>query len=156
MDRAVKRSWIALGLVAALAVPACAFASDAQDLGSSQPFGPDVSSNPQFHVYTWQRNGVTFIQVNDAVGNIDFAAATGGGQALILPIGHPDAVIVAPAGAAGAGDVVYAGATATVRVNAGTFVVTPTKSSAATAVPQAAAACQNPADCSQAVASPVN
>ncbi|WP_333676788.1 hypothetical protein [Dyella sp.] len=161
MDRAVKGSLIALALATALGASALVFAGDSQDLGSNLPARPDVSASPQFHVYQWLRNGVTYIQVNDINNNVDFAVATGGGEVLVLPIGHPELVNVAQSASA-SGQSIYASTAVTISQVAGSFMVvagTPTTSSApiATAPTMTTdALCSNPADCSQAVASPTH
>lgn len=162
MDRAVKGSLIALALATALGASALVCAADSQDLGSNVPARPDVSASPQFHVYQWLRNGVTYVQVNDLNNNVDFAVATGGGEVLVLPIGHPELVNVAQSAATSAGQAIYAGTAVTISQVAGSFVVvagTPTTfSTPTTTTPTMAtnALCSNPADCAQAVSSPTH
>lgn len=56
-------------------------------LGQSWPNAPDQSASPRFHVYVFTKDGVRFIQVNDAVGQVKGALATAGGQMLALPMG---------------------------------------------------------------------
>jgi hypothetical protein len=56
-------------------------------LGQSWPNATDVSLSPHYHVYVFVRDGVRYIQVNDANGTVRGAVATAGGQTLVLPIG---------------------------------------------------------------------
>ncbi|KAF1008682.1 MAG: hypothetical protein GAK28_01110 [Luteibacter sp.] len=61
-------------------------------LGSSWPNATDVSASPQYHVYRFERDGIRYIQINDATGTVRGAVAYIGGQILdlILPLiyGH--------------------------------------------------------------------
>lgn len=67
-------------------------------LGQAWPNAPDVSANPHWHVYVFARDGVRYVQVNDANGGVKGAIATAGGEVLVLPIGSDAAnVTTAPA-----------------------------------------------------------
>jgi len=142
-----------IAAVLAAGTPASALAQTAPGLGSSQPNTPDVTANPQFHVYRWNMNGVTYVQVNDIVGNPVLAfGAAGNGQVLVLPVGNPASVtVVAPAAnASTAGATVYKTATLVVTQTASGFAV-----SNAGVAPQTqvqAAACQDPGECTGAPA----
>ncbi|MEO8999767.1 MAG: hypothetical protein ABI227_14195 [Rhodanobacter sp.] len=46
-----------------------------------------MSSMPGYHVYTWVKSGVKYIQVNDYSGNVLVAVATANGVFLPLPMG---------------------------------------------------------------------
>jgi hypothetical protein len=59
---AVSLSFLTLGIGAAHAQ------SGTSGLGQSWPNATDVSSNPNFHVYVFQRGNTKYIQVNDANG----------------------------------------------------------------------------------------
>ncbi|HET6433651.1 hypothetical protein [Dyella sp.] len=66
-----------------------AIATDAPSsgLGQSWPNATDVSANPHWHVYVFEKDGVRYVQVNDTNGGVHGAIATAGGQVLVLPIG---------------------------------------------------------------------
>jgi hypothetical protein len=83
----VSRLTIAAGVMAlTLSVSAMAQAP-ATGLGQSWPNATDVSVSPHYHVYVFVRDGIRYIQVNDANGTVRGAVATAGGQTLVLPIG---------------------------------------------------------------------
>jgi hypothetical protein len=78
-------------------------------LGQAWPNAPDVSASPHYHVYVFQKQGVRYVQINDAAGTVRGAVALVGGEALDLPIGvdanpwQPVSEDAAPA----AGEAVY-------------------------------------------------
>jgi hypothetical protein len=81
------RSALLVGLMIAFAGPALAQDSTA-GLGSAWPTDtPDVSSMPGYHVYTWTKSGVKYIQVNDYSGKVLVALATANNAFLPLPMG---------------------------------------------------------------------
>lgn len=90
----VRMGRFAIGAVLALALLTVgpAFADDSSGLGSNWPNTPDVSSNPQFHVYRWVSNGITYIQVNDQAGNVKMAVGKVGTTVFVLPMGAPSTV----------------------------------------------------------------
>ena len=92
----MKYKNFAMALLAVYSV-ACLFtvsAADAPSLGSNWPNSADVSRSSYHHVYRWQRQGVTYVQVNGPSGQPQMAIAyTPGGQ-LVLPVGDPDKVHV--------------------------------------------------------------
>ncbi|HEU4669943.1 MAG TPA: hypothetical protein VFR91_04520 [Dyella sp.] len=57
-------------------------------LGQSWPNATDVSANPHWHVYVFEKDGIRYVQVNDLNGGVHGAIATAGGQVLVLPIGR--------------------------------------------------------------------
>ena len=126
-------------------------------LGSSSPPVPNVSANAQYQVFRWVQSGVTYVQVNDAAGNVKFAVAAGGGVVLVLPVGSPEVVQVMPGGsaAATAGAPVYQDSAVTITTSPTGFAASPTASSPVTKA-ATTAACGNPADCSQVNATPGN
>lgn len=67
-------------------------AADAPSLGSNWPNSADVSHSAYHHVYRWQRQGVTYIQVNSASGQPELAFAYTATGSLLLPVGDPDKV----------------------------------------------------------------
>jgi len=70
-------------------VGASANAQDARGLGTSWPSAADVSRSAGFHAYRWIRNGVSYVQVNDAAGVPQLAIAAAGGTVIVLPVGAP-------------------------------------------------------------------
>ncbi len=56
-------------------------------LGQMWPNAQDVSANPQWHVYVFERDQIHYIQVNDSSGAVRAAFAVANGTALVLPIG---------------------------------------------------------------------
>jgi hypothetical protein len=83
----VSRLTIATGVMAlTLSVSAMAQAPTT-GLGESWPNATDVSVSPHYHVYVFVRDGIRYIQINDANGTVRGAVATAGGQTLVLPIG---------------------------------------------------------------------
>ncbi|WP_164931714.1 hypothetical protein [Dyella sp. M7H15-1] len=107
---------------------------------------PDVSANPQFHVYRWNLSGVAYVQVNDIAGNVLVAFAAGGGQVLVLPIGNPANVsVVSPSvNAANIGSTVYNTATINVTQRSGVFSVSNSQTPVHT---QAMMYCPDPGEC---------
>ena len=57
-------------------------------LGQAWPNATDVSANPHWHVYVFEKDGVRYVQVNDTNGGVRGAIATAGSQVLVLPIGE--------------------------------------------------------------------
>lgn len=86
-SKLVSRLAIVSGVIAlALSTSATAQAPET-GLGQSWPNATDVSLSPHYHVYLFVRDGIRYIQVNDANGTVRGAVATAGGQTLVLPIG---------------------------------------------------------------------
>jgi len=83
----LSRAVLGVGLVAGLSGTAMA-ASPTNGLGQAWPNAPDVSANPNFHVYVFDFGGVRYIQVNDANGNVLGSVGSAGGIFLTLPIGR--------------------------------------------------------------------
>ncbi|HEX5306096.1 MAG TPA: hypothetical protein VFW82_08425, partial [Dyella sp.] len=77
------------GTLFAFGLSGMAQATDAPSsgLGQSWPNTTDVSTNPYWHVYVFEKDGVRYVQVNDTNGRVHAAIATAGGQVLVLPIG---------------------------------------------------------------------
>ena len=68
-----------------------AFAADpvtTTGLGQSWPNASDVSADPHYHAYVFMMNGIKFVQINDAAGNVLGAVGASGGQFLTLPMGR--------------------------------------------------------------------
>ncbi|NID16094.1 hypothetical protein [Luteibacter yeojuensis] len=90
---------LALGIGAAQAQTAIT------GLGQSWPNATDVSTNPNYHVYVFERGGTRYIQVNDASGAVRGAFARTPYKLSGLPIGSdelatPDERLPAPASTA--------------------------------------------------------
>ncbi|WP_266167841.1 hypothetical protein [Dyella subtropica] len=67
-------------------------------LGQSWPNAPDVSANPHWHVYVFERDGIRYVQVNDLGGKVRAAFATANGELLVLPMGEDAQVVIRPQG----------------------------------------------------------
>jgi hypothetical protein len=87
----IRKSGVALLssalLVMGLATSAMATDTPSSGLGQSWPNATDVSANPHWHVYVFDKDGIRYVQVNDLNGSVHGAIATAGGQVLVLPIG---------------------------------------------------------------------
>lgn len=115
-----------------------------QGLGQAWPNAIDVSLNPHYHAYTFVVGGITYVQINDAGGNVLGAVGTSGGQFIVLPIGNPERVNTPqqPATATSATPV----AAATAVYNDGTTVISATPlSDGTTAVRATTASSTKPA-----------
>lgn len=80
---ALFASIIAMGLSTAVLATQPA----ATGLGQSWPNVTDVSASTHWHVYTFMRDGIEYIQVNDLNGNVRGAVAASNGTFLVLPMG---------------------------------------------------------------------
>lgn len=89
---------LALGLAAALGSPPvqarCGCPSDKNGapeatigLGEAYPDAPDLSANPTWKVYRFERDGIEYVQVNDQYGNVRAAVGMIGTTSWVLPIG---------------------------------------------------------------------
>jgi hypothetical protein len=83
MSRAVLSVGLAFGLCGAAWAGA-----PATGLGQQWPNAADLSRSPHYHVYTFDQNGVRFIQVNGLNGTVLGAIGTAGDQFIVLPIGN--------------------------------------------------------------------
>lgn len=85
----ISRFHAIAGVLLAFGLSSMAQATDAPSsgLGKSWPNATDVSANPHWHVYVFEKDGVRYVQVNDINGGVHAAIATAGGQVLVLPIG---------------------------------------------------------------------
>lgn len=96
MQNRFSRPAAVAGLLA-LALSTPVLADDPQSgLGQSWPNAQDVSSNPNYHVYVFVRDGVRYLQVNDSAGKVRGAVATAGGQFLVLPLGSDSQRVSTP------------------------------------------------------------
>lgn len=142
-----RRRRVLSGLLLALALPAGAHAAQpASGLGQAWPNLPDRGASPRWHVYAFDRDGVRFVQINDAAGRVLGAFATAGGQFLVLPMGTGATLTVESGTAPVTGETVY---------RDGNVQVTATTSADGTPRFRAAnAPCNDPVECSTHVASP--
>lgn len=150
-----SRPAVMAGLLAlALSTPVLADDPQSNGLGQSWPNAQDVSSSPNFHVYVFVRDGVRYLQVNDATGQVRGAVAAAAGQFLVLPLGSDSQRVSTPqtpaapvpAGVqAGTPQTVYSDSASQTQVT-----VTPLSNGT---VLMRTAICKNPEDCSAAAAS---
>jgi hypothetical protein len=86
--------------------------SASRGLGESFPAATDLAADPAWQVYEFQRDGVRYVQVNDAGGTVRAAVGRIGGTAWVMPIGIDADRVAVPGDAAPAGvpSVLYRGA----------------------------------------------
>lgn len=88
MIRSTMHRALSCFLLAGLLAPAFAFAAQpTSGLGQAWPNAPDLSTSPQWHVYAFERDGIRYVQINDARGAVRGAFATANGVFLVLPMG---------------------------------------------------------------------
>lgn len=58
-----------------------------QGLGTAQPLTNDVSLSPHFHLYRFIKQGIEYLQVNDATGQVRMAVGVANGTLIVLPVG---------------------------------------------------------------------
>lgn len=75
-------------------------------LGQSAPLAANLSQDPAWMLYGFQRDGVTYLQVNDLTGSVQLIIGNAGGTYFVLPAGSsaakvslPDQPVNVPAGA---------------------------------------------------------
>ena len=108
MHTAAKRLLpIAALLLAGFAANASAQQPGTFGLGSAWPNTPDVSLSPNYHVYRFIKDGVTYIQVNDLHGTPRTAVAVAHGVVLPLPIGSDTNQVDDSLSTATSGETVY-------------------------------------------------
>lgn len=59
-------------------------------LGQSTPDALNLSASPDWQVYQFNRNGMRYFQVNDAMGRVHAAVAVANGVMMVLPVGADD------------------------------------------------------------------
>jgi hypothetical protein len=60
----------------------------ATGLGHAYPPSVDLASDPQWQVYEFERDGVRYVQINDANGKVRAAAGRIAGTFWVMPIGN--------------------------------------------------------------------
>ncbi|PRF23193.1 hypothetical protein C6P98_13930 [Burkholderia multivorans] len=156
MFRNLSRRALAFGIVAVLGLPGFAVAAEpaSTGLGQAWPNATDVSLSPHYHVYVFRRDGIRYIQINDANGVVRGAIATADDVVLVLPIGTDAAHVRTLHVASGGTTPSTSTGTSTETVyrdQATTLSVTPLSSGALSITTQQAATCSNPGECSNGV-----
>lgn len=136
MSKLVARRTLFAALLALGLSGAAGAASPTQGLGQAWPNATDVSLNPHYHAYTFTSQGITYVQINDAAGNMIGAVGTASGQFIVLPIGNSQSVTT-PQQPAAATNATPAASASTV-YNNGSTVITATPMSDGTTTLQAA------------------
>lgn len=153
----LSRRALAFG-IAVMGLPGLAVAAEpaSTGLGQTWPNTTDVSLSPHYHVYVFTRDGVRYIQINDANGVVRGAIATASDEVLVLPIGVDAArVKTQHVAASNASRSTAMDSTETVyRDSTTTLSVTPLSTGALQITTQQAATCTNPAECSVGSPSP--
>jgi len=135
-------------MAAAFAGPALAQQQPSAGLGSAWPTdAQDVSSMPGYHVYTWVKSGVKYIQVNDYSGNVLVAVATANGVFLPLPMGSSAKNLQTPQNASSISPTPTTGGATVYQDNSVQVTATP-QSSGAVMFQAATAPCTDPVECS--------
>ncbi len=89
----------------------------ATGLGESTPKAPDLSLDPSWHIYEFQRDGFSYLQVSDLTGTVRAAVGNINGMLWVLPMGVDVSRVSLPAkGSVPRGTVVYQASTFMVRV----------------------------------------
>lgn len=65
-------------------------------LGQSQPSTSDLSLDPRWRVHAFERDGISYYQVGDVMGVLQFIVARSGQTFWLLPAGYTDAQIILP------------------------------------------------------------
>lgn len=147
MQRKSRRAVLAAVLAMGLSGAAFAGQPPSAGLGQSWPNAADVSLNPHYHAYVFVAGGITYIQINDAAGNVLGAVGTASGQFIVLPVGQSQSVST-PQQSASSSSATPAAATAPV-YNDGTTVITATPMSDGSTQIKAATSstCDDPTVC---------
>jgi hypothetical protein len=56
-------------------------------LGQSQPPTPNISTDPEWQVYLFESDGISYYQVNDLMGRVQFIVGQANGRVWLLPAG---------------------------------------------------------------------
>lgn len=141
-----SRAVLGVGLAIGLCGTAMA-ASPNTGLGQAWPNAPDVSTNPNFHVYAFDFGGVRYIQVNDLNGNVLGSVGSVGGTFLTLPIGRFANLVDTPSQPTALPATTQPAAAPKAIYNDGTTAITATPLSNGAMQLRAADACGDPVTC---------
>ena len=87
----MKLRYLAWGLLVAGVSLSCSSvvwaAGPVQGMGSAVPGTVDRSISPRWHVYTFVKDGIEYVQVNDTAGRVRAGVAATAGVHLVLPMG---------------------------------------------------------------------
>jgi hypothetical protein len=107
---------LATMFTSSLAYAGCGCPSDGRDkpsattgLGESLPTTADLSADPQWQIYAFERDGIRYLQINDSANAARAAIGQIGATAWVMPIGRDADRVAIQAGASStvAGRVVY-------------------------------------------------
>lgn len=110
--------FVAAMYASSLASAKCSCPDDGRDnpaasrgLGESFPAAADLAADAAWQVYEFERDGVRYVQINDAAGTVRAAAGRIGATAWVLPIGTDADRVAVPGDAVPAGvpSVLYRG-----------------------------------------------
>ncbi len=84
----MKLRYLAWGVLLSCGSVVCAAApASGQGMGSVAPATVDRSLSPRWYVYTFVKDGIEYVQVNDAAGRVRAGVAVAAGVHLVLPMG---------------------------------------------------------------------
>lgn len=83
----IRKTLLSAVIALSMSTVAAQDAAPASGLGQSWPNTTDVSTNAHYHVYRFERDGVSYIQVNDLQGQVRAAVAATQNSAFALPVG---------------------------------------------------------------------
>ncbi len=126
---AVAASLLGCAVLAAPAIASACCPSDghtapkaSQGLGEAFPPAADLAADPAWQVYSFERDGIHYLQINDASGVVRAAVGSIGGTRWVLPVGKDADRVALPgdaATAAGTGVVIYRGPDVEIRRHQG-------------------------------------
>ena len=118
----MKLRYLAWGVLLSCGSVVCAAApAPGQGMGSMAPGTVNRSLSPRWHVYTFVKDGIEYVQVNDAAGRVRAGVAAAAGVHLVLPMGVDAERVSTPesplaVGAVRGSEVVYKDALVTLSV----------------------------------------
>jgi len=65
-------------------------------LGQASPAAINLSQDPSWQLFGFQRDGITYLQVNDLLGNVQLIIGNAGGTYWVLPAGNNAARVSLP------------------------------------------------------------
>jgi len=88
---------LALAMITSASFAQTSTSAISNGLGQAWPNVADQSLSPQYHVFVFVLNGIKYVQVNDAYGNVQGAVGTIAGTRFALPVGASAQNVVANA-----------------------------------------------------------